>query len=664
MKKVFYLLSSLMFCVGYSQNNFRKADKLFKNLAYKAAAAEYESQLQEVYDEVDVQVYKNLADSYYNYSDMKSAAKWYGVFIDNETDSIESSYYFKYAHALEGVKKYDESKKWMLKYVASNNNGHVTTSDFTSINQKLDDVLGIRNFFEIHNLESINTEYSDFGASFLDDLLVFASAKPIQEFDQKIYEWNKQPYLNLYSSKISDIDGDLFNTKLLSDQVNTQYHESNVAHYKKDSISKIYFTKNNYTNKLRKDKKGSVNLKLFSADVHYAGDNVTFDNVVELPFNDDSYSVGHPALSADQSKLYFVSNMPGSLGATDIFYVEILGENTFSEPVNLGPTINTEGREMFPYIAGNDLYFSSDGHLGFGSLDIFMATKNGDDYAKPVNLGAPLNSNMDDFSFVFNFDKQLGYFSSNRAGGKGDDDIYSITPTLDDAISSDSIKSNLSLCSSVVEGSVFDRSNNSNVPNVFAFLYDQDHHLVEISRSDVDGKFEFSKEIPCNASYSVEYQKTGYLFDTSKFMTPDAGGVATVKGIANLDEKFEVTYDGRIKIGIRMINFDYDKSFIRKDAEIELNKIVYVMNMYPEIKIHIESHTDSRATHEYNEKLSQARAESTRKYIIAQGIDASRILSATGYGENRLLNKCADGVSCTEAQHHANRRSEFIVVEY
>jgi len=663
MKKVFYLISLLMFCVGYSQNNFRKADKLFDKLAYKAAAAEYESVLKEVYDEVDVQVYKNLADSYYNFSDMKSACKWYGVFINNETDLIEPEYYLKYAHALEGVKKYEESKKWMIKYAAAINNGVASTSDFSLVNKKLEDVLGTRNYFKIHNLESINTKYSDFGAAFLGDLLVYASAKPIEEFDQKIYEWNKQPYLNLYSSRISDIEGELFNVKLLDD-INSQYHESNIAYAKvSEGVSKVYFTKNNYKNKLKKDEEGSVNLKIFSADVHDYYGYIKFDNVQELPFNNDDYSVGHPALSADQSKLYFVSNMPGSLGQTDIFYVDILGDNSFSEPINLGPTINTEGREMFPYIAGNDLYFSSDGHLGFGSLDVFIASKSGDYYSKPVNLGAPINSNMDDFSFVFNFDKQLGYFSSNREGGKGDDDIYSIFPSFEGSVTADGIKSNLNLCSSLVEGSVFDLSTSSYIPNVFAFLYDQDHHLVEISRSDMKGKFEFFKEIPCNSNYSVEFQKIGYTFESSKFKTLDEGGVTNVKGIANLDEKFEVTENGRLKIGIRMINFDLNKSFIRKDAEIELNKIVYVMNNYPEIKIKIESHTDSRSGSAYNRKLSQDRANSSRQYIIDQGIDASRILDATGYGESRLLNKCADGVKCSEYQHQANRRSEFIVVE-
>ncbi len=502
--------------------------------------------------------------------------------------------------------------------------------------------------YRIKNLE-VNTKLSDFGASFYQGDILFASNGLSNNKSTKNWT-NGQPYLELYRGAKA-ADGEIMDTKPFSDQLNTKYHESNAV-FTKDGKT-VYFTRNNYYNKTYgKDSIGWNNLKLFRADIDEIG---TWSNVMPLPFNDDNYSVGHPALSPDERTLYFTSDMPGSIGQKDIFKSSIGSDGSYGAPINLGSQVNTIGTEMFPYISqSGKLYFSSDGRGGQGGLDVYVVPTNNTNIA-PKSVGSPINSPKDDFCFIIDEAKRYGYFSSNREGGKGDDDIYYF----------DELNAPEFSCNQVITGVVRDKNNGALLPNSLVTLY-KGNQKVESVLVGADARFRFEKA-DCETGYKVTGTREMYKGDEKTFttsnqadlelsmdlaLTPDGDSIAKAEEL----DRCQYALDN-----INTIYFDLDKYYIRPDAAIELEKIVKVMNKCQDIKIEARSHTDSRASHAYNVTLSQNRAQSTVDYIISRGIMKDR-MTAKGFGETQLVNKCADGVNCSEGEHQVNRRTEFVIV--
>jgi outer membrane protein OmpA-like peptidoglycan-associated protein len=468
----------------------------------------------------------------------------------------------------------------------------------------------------------------------------------------------------MYVGELDEIESDLKLIDEFSEKLNTRYHEATLA-FSPDE-TKVYFTRNNYDGDLHRDNKGTNHLKLYSADLIRDVDSIlTWQNVKELPFNSEDYSVGHPSVSSDGKLLYFVSDMPGSIGATDIFVVDILDHNQstnsndeytgYSKPRNLGGKINTAGREMFPYITDNTLYFASDGHLGLGGLDVYESTVEENSFKRPINLGAPLNSELDDFGFIIKEEEDRGFVCSNRLTGKGDDDIYSFVRLP---------KPEAPPCDQAIRGYVSNSITGERISNVEMTLYDENGSQLETTNTDISGAYEFNTTLDCSTKYEIKASKTGYGTREKSVLTlEESGETVAALGMETVNELI-VEEGGLLKIKIGIIYFDLDKSFIRKnDAAIELNKIVLLMNEYPNMVIQIESHTDSRSSGDYNLSLSDRRAKATRDYIISQGIDANRIESAKGFGETQLINKCSNGVPCSESQHQMNRRSEFIIIK-
>jgi len=375
-------------------------------------------------------------------------------------------------------------------------------------------------------------------------------------------------------------------------------------------------------------------------------------DIKELPFNGETYSIGQPAVSPDGKKLYFVSDMPGSIGATDIFVVDILDNGTYTEPKNLGPKINTSAREMFPYITETTLYFASDGHQGLGGLDVFESLIESDIFMEPTNLGKPLNSSMDDFGYIVDEDSKKGFVCSNRKSGKGDDDIYSFE--------------RLELpCHEYIYGSIIEQKRKIPVEKALVMLYDGERNIVGEALTQINGEFNFEKEFDCNSSYEIKITKEGYKPNSQFVITSDTDQFKNKVTIPLEKElnKLIISENGILKIDIDNIYFDLGKSYIRKDAADELNKVVSLMVEYPEMVIKIEAHTDSRGSDSYNLKLSKRRAKSTAAYIISQGIEKQRIESAIGYGETQLINNCGNGSKCSDKEHDTNRRSEFIIIK-
>ncbi len=492
--------------------------------------------------------------------------------------------------------------------------------------------------YDIKNLE-INTKYSDFGVSFMDkNTAVFASSKPTGLIGKRVWKQNNQPYLNLFKGAINN-DGEISNVTLFSRRISTKYHESDAV-FTKDKKT-VYFSRNNYfKHRYRKDSQGWNNIKMYKATILKNGD---WGNIEELPFNNDEYSVGHPALSANESKLYFTSDMPGSIGKTDIWEVAVLEDGKYGTPINLGAVINSLGKEMFPSVEGNTLYFSSDTHDGMGDLDIFKSSFEENGMSIPVNLGSSINSTSDDFGFVVRNDAPLvtGYFSSNREGGKGDDDIYYFKQKK---------------CLRFVTGIVKDLDTKQVISGSKVTLYDANKKVLNTKIVGGNGSFKF--EVDCNIVYEVVAEHSGFVNANavySNFKIDSEYQILVLK-----KEEFS-TNDDNIVINIDPIYFDFDKAVIRADAIIELNKVVRIMKKYPSLRILAGSHTDARGNDSYNSKLACRRAKSTVDFIVSRGIDSNR-LTANGYGESQLQNHCSNGVKCSEYEHQLNRRTEFVIV--
>lgn len=644
-----YLVISSITNIGYAQTSkLSKAEQLFETLNYKEASEEYKKAYEK--GARDKYLFEHLGDSYYYNTDMQKASVWYAKLIENHED-VNPEYYFRYAHSLQGIGNHSEAKKWMKRFSKSTSHIDARKSNFIQGPVELDAVLKTNSDYELKNV-STNSKFSDFGASFYGDDIVYASSKT-ENKDSDKYRWNNQPFLNLFKASLDQQAHDMLvsDDELFSSSLNTQYHESNAVFNK--NLTKVYFTRNNFKKKLGGDKKGVNHLKLYSADVDedVFRDSTKWINIKELPFNSENYSVGHPALSEDGEKLYFTSDMPGTIGSTDIFVVDILGEDEYSAPKNLGEKINTSGKEMFPFVVSDKLYFASNGHLGFGGLDIFKSNIINKVFQNPTNLGSPINSTKDDFGFVFSQAKGMGFISSNRGGGKGDDDIYLISPTTVNET-----------CKQGLNGVVTNLKSGERIVNATLELYNEYGDLIEISKTNDIGKYNFKSPLDCNKKHEIRVVKQGFKQVISPAVTDFTSG-RTYKPLEldTLDELI-VEEKGILKLKIGIVYFDLDKSYIRNDAAVELNRIVFVMTQYPEMKIKIESHTDSRSPDDYNASLSDRRAKSTRDYLISQGINTDRIVSAIGYGESQLINRCTNGTPCSEVEHELNRRSEFIIV--
>ena len=632
--KLFIFIFALSSTFMFAQRKL--ADKFFDNYSYIKATELYEEAVKK--GDSSEHVLTRLGDCYYNNSKTAEAAVWYGKAL-KKYDDVNPEYIYKYIQTQRSLNNFAEANKWLEKFQniqGNDSRGKLYDKDNLDIYKDLEDTDGDV-IVDVENLP-INSEYSDFGSYVYNGELIFASARNTDE--KKKYGWNNEPFLDLYQVSVKEVDGKKeFGSPdfIKADKINTDYHEASVA-ITNDGKT-MYFTRDNVDrkNKLGYDKKGTSHLKMYKASLV----DEQWADIVELPFNDDVYSTGHPALSPDNTKLYFVSDREGGIGQTDIYEVDIQGDNSYSEPRNLGEKINTEGREMFPFVSKDSImYFSSDGYLGLGLLDIYKSNILKDENADPVNMGAPYNSGYDDFAYFVNGNKKTGYFSSDRPEGQGSDDIYGFKAEK---------------CKQIIEGIARDKKTNEILAGVEVKLINKAGKIVETYTTGEDGSFKLNAD--CDKTYTVLGSREDYKDDKVEVTTDK-----TNEKVSNADLYLQPLIDND-QIVINPIFFDFDKWNIRTDAEYELENIVDVMREHPKMIIKIESHTDSRGSDSYNLKLSDRRAKSTRDYLISRGIGADRIESAIGYGETQLLNKCSNGVKCTEEEHQMNRRSYFYILK-
>lgn len=490
--------------------------------------------------------------------------------------------------------------------------------------------------YSINNLVA-NSKNSDFGTTFYgQNKIVFSSSRKAPGVSNKKWDGNDQPFLDLYIGDVNS-KGEIINVKPFSKSVNSKYHDAMVAF--SPDLKDVYFTSNNYLHGELK----SNNLKIFKATI---GGNGHWTNIVTLPFNSDDYSTGQPSLSKDGKKLYFVSNMPGGYGDTDVYVVSV-NEGHYGAAKNLGPTINSKYKEYTPYVDGDILYYSSNRPKGNGALDIYMAKIDGSLEA-PINLGKPMNSRGDDISFIIDNEKQKGYFSSNRRGGVGDDDIYSFVQETVNPI-----------CDQTIQGVIKDKITGFALSNAFVALLDKDGNRIRRIETLADGTFYFS--IKCGESYNVSGEKNGYFLKKEVLKSNNVNGFENSVTIL-MEEKEFITRNGKEMLNIENIEFELNSSTILKKSENALAKVVRLMEKFPSMTIEFGAHTDARGGDGYNLWLTNSRSSETVRYLISIGADPKRIVGK-GYGETQLVNDCGNNVNCTDLEHRQNRRTEFVILK-
>ena len=638
---LFITFLSLATSSGFAQSGaIKKANKQYDKYAYIDATKTFERVAEKGYKSADM--FQKLGNAYYFNANLEKAAKWYGELFDMKTE-VAPEYYYRYAQALKSLGNYKKADEMMLLFnqkAPEDIRGKI----FKDKQNYMDEIKANSGRYNIEDA-GINSAYSDYGSAFSTNKLVFTSSRDTGNFAKKKHKWTNQYFTNMYSADATP-EGGLAAPEKFAKNVNSKFHEATPI-FTNDGKT-MYFTRNNFNNGTKgKDANRITLLKIYKAtltDNHWL-------NATELPFNSDSYSVAHPMLSPDEKTLYFASDMPGTHGQSDLWKVKINDDGSFGTPENLGTTINTEGKETFPMLTNeNELYFASDGHPGLGGLDIFMSRLNADGtFDKPLNIGTPANSPQDDFAYLIDTKTRKGFLSSNRDGGKGFDDIYKFLETRK------------LICEQLLSGIVTDLETGEILPNTKVTLFDDKFNKIKEVMSDDKGFYSFDM-VECGKAYYVRAEKEIYETKEQKINIAKETGKTELP--IQLEKKVKpvaVGDDLAKAFGIKIIYFDLDKWNIRQDAALELEKILDVMKQYPTMKIDVRSHTDSRQTFKYNEKLSDRRAKSTIEWLVKNGIDTSR-LNGKGYGETQLVNKCANGVKCSEEEHQANRRSEFIII--
>jgi len=701
----------------------KKGEKYFEGYSYSKAIEKYEGLAEKT-----TAINRQLAESYAKTGNTEKSETYYAEVINSEEKSPEDIY--NYAAILAQNRKYDESEKWMNKYelvvtTDSRAKEHSASPNFYKT------LLKDKDQFSINNLE-VNSAQEDFGPTYYKDKVVFASSREGIVSIKRTWNWNGLPFLDMYEATASE-ENELSDLKeLIKGKKNHKYHEGPVAFNKEGNY--MVFTRNNYKGK---SKDGVVKLELFSAELIED----KWQKEQALPFNNNEYSVGHASLSADGKMMYFASDMPGGKGGVDIYKATRNEDGTWGEALNLGGGINTEGNEMFPFIHEENemLFFASDGHLGLGGLDVFIAQVKENEFGKVENLCSPINTCKDDFSFILDKEKKKGYFASNRSEGKGDDDIYSfklLKPftfgkiikgtakdkkgnilsetevvlydgegkevekviTAANGSYSFAVESDKEFKLDGKKAAYFDGVNTANTKtdkeviiadlilekdpglSLYAIVTDkktgaplQDVIMTILDNmtgetvdyvTPITGDYRRAladKKLNDRGSYNVELAKEGYF---SKTITYNAE--FTKPGQYDIHSNLDLSLDPEVEnlaelIEINPINFDLNKYKIRKDAAIELDKIVEIMNKYPKMEVELGSHTDSRGSDAYNKKLSDRRAKASAAYIKKYITDPARIYGK-GYGETQLTNKCTNGVKCSAEKHEANRRTEFKVI--
>jgi len=589
---------------------------------------------------------EKLAYSYYELNDYEAAENWFARLVAYPESSAANL--LTYGSVLKSNLRYKEARKVFENYAAKTGDAKKVANEIAGCDSA-QVWLAKPTPHLIKNEALVNTENAEF-AVFPFAKKVFYTGEPDAGVFKAISGRTGKPYLRIYTA---DRDA---NSTLSFPLVDTAVYNSSAYHVGpvfSNRAGNTLFVSRTYTGKKDSEIENEGKRKFRTNNIElyiYTANNGKWEEK-PFPYNNVSkYSLGQACLSSDEQTLYFTSDMPGSIGGTDIWYSVLGTDGTWGKPQNAGSTINTPDDEMFPQVGADSLlYFSSNGLPGMGGLDVFAAKGNRNSWEKPVSMRYPINSPADDFAFVNmslpTADYGTGYLSSNRKGGKGNDDIYSFGLEKPKIILA-------------LKGITFDKNTNARLPQTNVTLIDQNGRRVTGKQLTADSaKYFFTLEK--NTDYMVLGQKLKYYSDSASVTTKGLTRSDTLEANLYLKPLFMVG----AKIEIKNIHYDFDKANIRADAAKILDETVRIMRDNPTLEIEMGSHTDSRGSDIYNIDLSQRRAQSAVNYLVSRGIARSR-MTAKGYGETQLLNRCKNGVACSIAEHQQNRRTEFKIVKY
>lgn len=631
MKKLYLsllLLGSISLSYGQDTPEERLilADQLFSRYEFLDASKHYHKLTKGV--KTDNYINLQLAECYYNMFNTVEAAKWFGKAIE-ANPNLDAEIYYRYAQMLKASGRYEASNAVMQKYAELKPDDQ-RSKDFLIDPDYIPQLRSQEALFTFEDSGMNDLQYSDFaGVLTEDNTFYFASARTESK---KKYGWNEQPFLDIYTAKYEPEEGKFKEISQVS-ELNTKFHDGPVS-VTSDGQTMYFSSESFRSGDFKKDKK--LRLKQGKVSTYRAKfDGKKWKNIEPLPFNSSLYMVSNPSVSPDGKVLYFASDMPGGMGGMDIWKVTINEDGSYGEPVNLGERVNTEGRESFPFIdsVNNKLYFASDARKGFGGLDVYSL-----DLETPGsearNLGDPINTPKDDFAMSFYPNKNIGFLSTNRVGR---DDIYKVKP----------------ICLTEIITTVKNSKTGELLRDTQITIFDHDNNPIETRYTDNYGIVRY--EVDCNRSYSLQVTKADYESKDIE-LAKWKGGKQPIE--VNLRPIELIIIDEKIVLGD--IFFEFDKSNITQQGAFELNKLVQILERNPNMKIKIESHTDSKGSDVYNLKLSERRAISTLQYVKSQGISGDR-LESKGYGESQPKVDC--GENCTPEQDATNRRSEFIIIQ-
>lgn len=690
----FIALVSHAFAQKQSDAILKAATKEYNALRYAYAIPLLERSLKQ--QPANVEAMQLLAQSYLKTKDYQNAAAWYAKLV--QQNPIKAEWALNYAEVLANLEDYQTSQIWYKKYLTLKN-GDARAADFLNIYPNVSSFMANKARWKI-GFANINTNQAEYAPIYYGDGLLFVSNRKTNGFTKNVFAWDQSPFSDLYlvdkleKVKSINIDSVMLAAKTdknlqkkfyvvnnddtrktsndsktfadsyatindtlaratgseelatrLSKSINSKYHEGPVALLPDGTMM---FTRNNYFNgKTRKSTDGVIKLKMFTAN------STSMDNLKPFAYNSDEYSIGHPALNSAGTLLIFTSDMPGGFGGTDLYYSTRASLNDeWSKPINMGKAVNTEGDEMFPTLyQDKQLFFSSTGHAGLGGLDIFELDLDGfTPQGKPKNLGAPVNSSVDDFSLIRDGSGSHGFFSSNR---RGNDDIYMFA------------YNNYKI---ILKGKLTEQATGNALANINIIVEHSGQRLT--IKTDAQGNYEY--ELPQNAVTKLDfvvprYEPKQFSLSTEEILTDTTiNKNIALKTLGSVNQQQNISAANPCDTFKKLVTefvlyYDLDKSDIRKDAAEVADKLAIFLKANPQFEVAAASYCDSRASKEYNIRLSQRRSNAVKNYLINKGISSNRI-SISFYGEENLVNHCADGVNCSEEEQQLNRRTEFFLL--
>ena len=620
------------------QDPMSKADVFFYEYAFNEAIEEYRKEMTK--NVLTNRQFLNLADSYFNTGNYKGASDTY--FEVFKKDSTMSSYHFnRMLQAMTKTSGLDRTKALLATRSSFLSSELLENSEFNF--QMLGDETADIQDFNIFNVSG-NSPQADFSPTFYKKRILFTSGRGVDS--RNIYEPSGESYLDVFIAHVNN-EGDIMNPNVFTGLPETEFHQA-TPYYSEDLSCVFFINSNEEDGELVFDERGKNSLAIGRA---------SDQGNLQFLLKDLSTSFYYPFYDAESGNLYFAANFEDSYGGTDIYYARTNNGQIMSAPINLGPRINTPGNEIAPFIFEGSFYYASDVFYGLGGMDIYKSDMQGvNEFSIPVNLGEGINSPSDDFGLIIKNDDEtglIGYIASNRPGGKGGDDIYGFK-----------MAKKPGLKTFAIDGLIVSSNSGDRISKARVQLRDSNGNLIRESYSDDNGKYRI--EIPWQYPLTVVVDKNKYSTYT---MTYNESALDSVQladyniTIASLEELVEEKEDQTV-IAIDEFHFARGSTRIPTDAISELDKVAEVMKQFPQLQLRIEAHTDSRGGGATNFRLSQGRADRMKNYLLNKGVAESNILYSVGYGEDKILNQCTNGVYCLEVLHKENERYHFVILNY